>query len=161
LLPMGGAPSGGGSFEALGGSSTGGAPSWGGSFEDGTGGMATGGIYTATGGTATGGTATGGNATGGNATGGTFTEAPPNGATCLCLLAESLHLPGGWPQAACSSDNPNDCTLQKAYCGQDCAGDSTCGANCIADFSFQAFDDAATFSYGSCTVIIRCPAPSS
>ena len=96
-------------------------------------------------------------ATGGFSTGGTS----PNGATCLCLLAESLHMPGGLPQVACTSANPNDCTLQKAYCGQTCAGDSGCAATCIEVFVSQPFDDAATYSWGSCTVIIRCPAPSS
>jgi hypothetical protein len=128
-----------------------------------TGGYSTGGYSTSSGGYSTGGHSmpSGGYSTGGTATGGTFSEQPPNGATCLCLLAESLHMPGGWPQAACTSVNPNDCTLQKAYCGQSCAGDANCGVTCIAGFSEHAFDDAATYSYGSCAVIIRCPAPSS
>jgi hypothetical protein len=134
---------------------TGGIPATGGSSTGGSaesGGTSTGGASSPTGGT---------QGTGGLSTGGIYSEQPPNGATCLCLLAERLHLPGGSPQAACTSVNPNDCTLQKAYCGQTCAGDAGCGVSCIAGFSEHAFDDAATYSYGSCTVIIRCPAPSS
>jgi hypothetical protein len=94
-------------------------------------------------------------------TGGAYSEPPPNGATCLCRLAESLMVVGGWQTAGCTSDDPNNCTLEKAYCGQTCAADANCALSCFADFPAQVFNDAATYSYGSCNVIIRCPAPSS
>ena len=93
-------------------------------------------------------------------TGGSYSEAPPNGATCLCRLAESVRVPNSWMTATCSSDDPNICSLEKAYCGQTCAGDATCGESCISTFSGHAFSDAATYTYGSCNLIIRCPAPS-
>jgi hypothetical protein len=121
--------------------------------------VAWGGYPPNTGGTETGGAWQWGN--GGSETGGAYSEPPPNGATCLCLLAESLRVAGGWQTAGCSSDDPNNCTLQKAFCGQTCAGNASCGESCIATFSSQVFNDAATYSYGSCNVIIRCPAPSS
>ncbi len=102
-------------------------------------------------------TAQGATVTGGTATGGTYSEPPPNSAKCICALAERLYMPGGYPPVGCTSTDPNDCTLQKAYCGQTCAGDTSCGATCIGTFSGQAFEDAETYVYGSCSVIIRCP----
>jgi hypothetical protein len=118
----------------------------------------TGGAVNPTGGTAT---STGGttNSMGGWATGGVPATLPPNGASCICALADIVVTVGSWLPVLCKSDNPNECTLQKAYCGQTCAGDPGCGANCVTgDFTYP-FTDADTYSYGSCAVIIRCPKP--
>jgi len=72
-------------------------------------------------------------------------------------LADRLDSPSS--VSGCDSSNPSNCTLQKAYCGQTCAADPTCGTSCIDTFRSHAFDDAATFTWGSCTVTIRCVAP--
>jgi hypothetical protein len=103
----------------------------------------------------TGGTVTTGGAvqnTGGAGTGG----APPNGHTCLCALADSLE--PSWSVTGCTSASPNDCTLQKAYCGQTCAGQVLdCGTYCMETFTGQGFLDASTYTSGSCTVTVHCP----
>lgn len=142
---------------------TGGNPPTGGSKAAFTGGMpATGGKASLTGGMpATGGAEeTGGSPpnTGGAPTGG----ASANGHQCVCALADSLDPPES--VAGCTSNTPNDCTLEKAYCGQTCAGQATdagqstnCAVSCIANFASQAFTDLATYTSGSCTVTIRCP----
>jgi hypothetical protein len=149
---------------ATGGDGDGGYPATGGDGDGGypaTGGTAIGG-YTATGGKAIGGypatggrsEATGGTATGGSEpTGGAYTGGPPNGHTCICALADMLI-----GATNCTSNSPNDCTLQKAYCGQTCAGQpTTCGTDCIANFPGQGFVDNSTYTSGSCTATIRCP----
>ena len=86
--------------------------------------------------------------------------APANGHQCICALANALE-----PySAACTSNTPNDCTLQRAYCGETCAVESTdassstdCEVSCIANFASQSFTDLSSYTSGSCTVVILCP----
>jgi hypothetical protein len=87
----------------------------------------------------------------------------PNGHTCICALANALtqaYQSGiciNSNAASCSSNSPNDCTLQKAYCGQTCAGQAiSCSTDCVAGFADHGFSDSTTYTSGSCTVTINC-----
>lgn len=118
-------------------------------------------VPTPTGGSEATGGAPSDNTGGWQGTGGDYATggAPPNGQTCICALANSLGHP--WPDTSipsCSSNTPDDCTLEKAYCGQTCEGQPlSCSTDCVASFAVQGFLDSSTYTSGTCTVTINCP----